>query len=1692
MRPAFIFRLASICGSAVAQSIVKKVPTAPRSTPESSPTINSRFVMGVIILLFLSAVLAWPQTAITGLGGSTLNMVDRDGDGYGVGPPVIINTTVASTITAGATSVTPVSMVAGTTTGTTLNNTATVNVLSNGTVNRTGGAATFTQSGAYGQAVSTYIVIPGAGCPTVATVTDACTVASITTGNQLLLCTTGPCPGSYTPVTGATATWATSYIELTSVAAVQSGEVLASSPAGILGTVQMIEPFKTMAQPNGILVSPQPLLPYTSGTITFSIGVGMTLRVFQQDGSGNLLWPGSTEYVQVASVTSTSFTTVYPFAFTHNTSNGTIHLTDLRSLGPDADDLDATVHTGQQLIAKYTSGATFPATNAAVLAAVKALYTPARGYTTVTNVDYGPYNPAHIWYIAPGSATAACIANNGSSTGCVGNDSTGAVNNPGLPFLTCAALVSHLVVGDMVLGRDGFTDQCNIPSGSSGSPVIFMSYPGEMVAFDASSVTAGIFFGAQHDIVVDNVRFQNNGQLSGGGTNLYATTQSFHDIIIRHVDAGTGVTGGEACWVAQWSGFANLIIEDNSCHNAFEHGMYLGTTYIPAPGLRVWRNVFFDNGWTALHLNGLVTGALVQQNLSYGTTVNSFDIQSGVNNSTFSSNIAVATDPLNDTIAIAIDNYKDQSDCDGTSSSLGDLACVVNAATWSAGTATIGFSNVGTGVDFCVGCYMYVFGVTPSGYNCTNAQGHPQGCIITAVDRTTPSNPLVSYAVASNPGTYVSTTTGRAGQGVGDSINNVIENNTFISEQARSPVIYVVNYCSAHGDTSKCPTISGTPDTISAGSIDNLTIRNNVLINNGASVQGSGDAAGVPHMAVAFANSNDAGSPYCCANYLPTATIDHNLVFDMSDPTGANKWAIGSSEPTCAGTSDQYSAYSVTGVSLVGTCSNLSFTTGSLTGNIWGDPKIVTSAPLMLSYVFPEAFDARLLNTSPAFHTGSTTNLPPYDALGRGYIGNPAPSIGALERNLYTYGWNNLGVGLYNASIVPAGHTATCPINGAPGNGSSCSSDGGITGGSCGGPTGRVNTSGTTITWVSGTLFDATMAGKVMTISGMSPSPTIATFTDTTHLVTMASMTTLSNVGYDMSVYLGGSPVTSGAVYNFQNLCYAEMAAWSGGFLRDAPQNVALCWSGAGHADYGGNEVQCIDVNRTTPTITRVFGPSTIGPRSPYQDNGVNGNIQTADGNPNGRHTYQQMTYIPPSSTVAPDTTLMYNGALFGQAHYGDRWRFTHSSNTWSLLDPGNYPTVGGYPPTVQGQFDWDPNSGLVVGYTSAWTTITPAGAIAFPTGSASLSWHNVSSTIDTLRRNAFNSGDYNFGPLIGSYVMSFNNIANVPTSVGTSTYFYSGTSPGTGTLVNSSANGWAQSDAPGLTFNQTHDRIVVVPGPIVQPGGFPGNDVYLVNPDPTGTLVSVKLTGIGTPPVVSSCGGTAGIQGIYGRFRYSQVMDNYVYVPCYGTDAGVLSLQPSDPVGSCSLAPTSLGQWTIGQVISSGVTATNCAGSTYTLMSGTFLPTGLSLNSSTGAITGTISASGVFSPTINYDTATNPLNITVNVAATIMTNSPLPNGSQGVSYSQSLASSGGTGAITYALTGGSFGASGLSLSMAGVISGSSPVAGTYGGLVITPTDANGVAGASKTFSVTISNPAPFVSSSASMGAVQNSGAVLQ
>jgi len=147
------------------------------------------------------------------------------------------------------------------------------------------------------------------------------------------------------------------------------------------------------------------------------------------------------------------------------------------------------------------------------------------------------------------------------------------------------------------------------------------------------------------------------------------------------------------------------------------------------------------------------------------------------------------------------------------------------------------------------------------------------------------------------------------------------------------------------------------------------------------------------------------------------------------------------------------------------------------------------------------------------------------------------------------------------------------------------------------------------------------------------------------------------------------------------------------------------------------------------------------------------------------------------------------------------------------------------------------------------------------------------------------------------------------------------------------------------------------------------------------------------------------------------------------------------------SITTSSLPADTINVAYNQTLAATGGTGAkTWAISSGS-LPTGLSLNSSTGAITGTPTASGTSNFTARATdavgaTGTKALSIVINAAPSITTSS-LPGGTVGTAYSQTMAATGGTTPLTWAVLSGSLPA-GLSLnSSTGAITGTPTASGT-------------------------------------------------
>jgi hypothetical protein len=189
------------------------------------------------------------------------------------------------------------------------------------------------------------------------------------------------------------------------------------------------------------------------------------------------------------------------------------------------------------------------------------------------------------------------------------------------------------------------------------------------------------------------------------------------------------------------------------------------------------------------------------------------------------------------------------------------------------------------------------------------------------------------------------------------------------------------------------------------------------------------------------------------------------------------------------------------------------------------------------------------------------------------------------------------------------------------------------------------------------------------------------------------------------------------------------------------------------------------------------------------------------------------------------------------------------------------------------------------------------------------------------------------------------------------------------------------------------------------------------------------------------------------------------------------LSINVADPLSIQTSSPLTGG--TVGQPYSATIAATGGQTSYSWSVTVGSLPSGLSLNSSSGAITGTPSAAGTSTFTVQVRDSGSPartdaksFSITIVNPLTITTSS-LPGGTVGVAYSQSVTASGGSGSYSWSVSVGGL-PDGLGLTSgtpSATVSGTPTTAGTYS-FTLQITDGAGRT-ASQGFSIVVSATAP-------------------
>ena len=188
----------------------------------------------------------------------------------------------------------------------------------------------------------------------------------------------------------------------------------------------------------------------------------------------------------------------------------------------------------------------------------------------------------------------------------------------------------------------------------------------------------------------------------------------------------------------------------------------------------------------------------------------------------------------------------------------------------------------------------------------------------------------------------------------------------------------------------------------------------------------------------------------------------------------------------------------------------------------------------------------------------------------------------------------------------------------------------------------------------------------------------------------------------------------------------------------------------------------------------------------------------------------------------------------------------------------------------------------------------------------------------------------------------------------------------------------------------------------------------------------------------------------------------------------GVTSYSITMSCPAITVNPATLPNGTMGTLYDQTVSGSGgTAPYTFAVTSGS-LPTGLTLDSNTGQITGTPTALGTFNfditATDNFGcTGTTSYSVTIDCPAITVLPATLPNGTVGALYDQTVSGSGSTAPYTFAVTSGSL-PTGLTLDAnTGQITGTPSASGTFN-FDITATDANACAGVTS-YSITMSCP---------------------
>ncbi|PJJ19003.1 uncharacterized protein YhjY with autotransporter beta-barrel domain [Janthinobacterium sp. 67] len=613
------------------------------------------------------------------------------------------------------------------------------------------------------------------------------------------------------------------------------------------------------------------------------------------------------------------------------------------------------------------------------------------------------------------------------------------------------------------------------------------------------------------------------------------------------------------------------------------------------------------------------------------------------------------------------------------------------------------------------------------------------------------------------------------------------------------------------------------------------------------------------------------------------------------------------------------------------------------------------------------------------------------------------------------------------------------------------------------------------------------------------PPPTITGVSPASGPTTGGTSVTITGTGFTgaTAVKFGATNAT-GYTVNSATQITATAPAGSAGTV-----NVTVTTAGGTSATGAANQFTYIPAPTVT-SISPTAGPTAGGTSVTITGTGLTGTTAVTFGATAATgftvNSATQITATAPAGSAGTVNVRVTTTGGTSATSAANQYTYV-ATPTVTSISPTAGPSTGGTTVTITGS-NFSGTTAVTFGATAATGfTVNSATQITAtaPSGTGTVDVR-VTTTGGTSATSAADQFTYVGAPVVSGISPTSGTTAGGATVIITGTGFSGttavtfGATAATGFTVNSATQITATAPSGtgtvdvrvtttgGTSATSAADQFTYVTVPVA--GAVSATVAYGSSANP----ITLNLSGgIATSVAVSSTAahGTATATGT--SISYTPTAgyggpDSFTYTATNGSGTSApatVTITVGGP--TITIAPSTVPAATLGTTYSQNVTAANgIAPYTYAISAGA-LPAGVSLNTATGALSGTPMAGGVFNFTVratDSSTGSGPYSgaraYSLTVAAPTISIAPttLPAMTSGVAYSQTIAASGGTSTYTYAKTAGSLPA-GLVLAADGTLSGTPTAAGAYS-FTVTATDSSTGAGpysGSRAYSGTVAAP---------------------